>query len=49
MGPAHMIYDLVSGSYNITGMTGPYGGVKYIPELSNTQWSPEALSGAGIR
>jgi hypothetical protein len=49
VGPAHMIYDLVVGSYNITGMTGPYGGVKYIPDLSNVQWSPESLAGAGIR
>jgi hypothetical protein len=49
VGPAHMIYDLIGGSYNITGMTGPYGGVKYIPDLSTTQWSPEALSGSGIR
>jgi hypothetical protein len=49
VGPAHMIYDLVAGSYNITGMTGPYGGVKYIPDLTNVQWSPESLAGAGIR
>ncbi|MFZ3185207.1 MAG: DUF1329 domain-containing protein, partial [Pseudomonas sp.] len=49
VGPAHMIYDLVGGSYNITGMTGPYGGVKYIPDLTSMQWSPEALSGSGIR
>lgn len=48
-GPAHMIYDLVVGSYNITGMTGPYGGLKYIPDLSNVQWSPESLAGTGIR
>ncbi len=49
VGPAHMIYDLVGGSYNITGMTGPYGGVKYIDPLPNVQWSPESLAGAGIR
>ena len=49
VGPAHMIYDLVGGSYNITGMTGPYGGVKYVPDLTSAQWSPEALSGSGIR
>jgi hypothetical protein len=49
VGPAHMIYDLIVGSYNITGMTGPYGGVKYIPDLSNAKWAPEALAGTGIR
>jgi len=45
----HMIYDLISGSYNITGLLGPYGGVKFIDNLSNAKWSPQALAGAGIR
>jgi hypothetical protein len=45
----HMIYDFVSGSYNINGIYGPYGGVKYIEPLSKAQWSPEALAGSGIR
>lgn len=49
VGPAHMIYDMIVGSYNITGMTGPYGGVKYIPDLSEVKWSPEALGGGGVR
>jgi hypothetical protein len=44
-----MIYDFVSGSYNINGLYGPHGGVKYIEPLSKSQWSPEALAGAGIR
>ncbi|MFC5698390.1 DUF1329 domain-containing protein [Pseudomonas sp. GCM10022186] len=45
----HMIYDLVSGSYNITGIYGPHGGLKYIQPLSKAQWSPESLAGTGIR
>lgn len=45
----HMFYDFVSGSYNITGIYGPYGGVKYIEPLSKAQWSAESLAGAGIR
>lgn len=45
----HVIYDLVGGSYNVNGVVGPYGGIKYIEPLSKAQWSPEALAGAGIR
>ena len=45
----HMIYDFVSGSYNITGIYGPYGGVKYIDPLSKALWAPESLAGTGIR
>ena len=45
----HVIYDFVSGAYNLTGMSGPYGGLKYIEPLKPTQWSPEALAGAGVR
>ena len=45
----HMFYDFVSGSYNITGIYGPHGGVKYIEPLSKVQWSPESLAGTGIR
>ncbi|MBA5689253.1 DUF1329 domain-containing protein [Rugamonas apoptosis] len=45
----HVIYDFVSGAYNLTGMSGPYGGLKYIDALKPTQWSPEALAGAGVR
>jgi len=45
----HMTYDFVSGSYNITGLSGPYGGVKYTEGLKASEWSAEALSGAGVR
>ncbi|MEK1908063.1 MAG: DUF1329 domain-containing protein [Pseudomonas sp.] len=44
-----MIYDLVGGSYNINGVVGPYGGIRYVEPLSKSQWSPESLAGAGIR
>jgi hypothetical protein len=45
----HLFYDFVSGSYNITGVYGPYGGVKYIDPLSKAQWAPDSLAGTGIR
>ncbi|WP_449433522.1 DUF1329 domain-containing protein [Pseudomonas putida] len=44
-----MIYDLVGGNYNINGIVGPYGGIKYIEPLSKAQWAPDALAGSGIR
>ena len=45
----HVIYDLIGGSYNVNGVVGPYGGIKYIEPLSKAQWSPESLAGSGIR
>mgnify|MGYP001765158948 FL=1 len=45
----HMVYDLVAGSYTISGLVGPHGGVKYIDNLSPAKWTPESLAGAGIR
>ncbi|WP_110992701.1 DUF1329 domain-containing protein [Pseudomonas sichuanensis] len=44
-----MIYDLMGGTYNLNGVVGAYGGLRYTAPLSKTQWSPEALAGAGIR
>ena len=44
-----MTYDFVAGSYAISGVYGPYGGIKYIEPLSKAQWAPESLAGAGIR
>jgi hypothetical protein len=44
-----MIYDLVGGTYNINGVVGPYGGIRYIDALAKAQWAPESLAGAGIR
>jgi hypothetical protein len=45
----HMIYDFVSGAYNISGVFGQYGGVRYIDPLKPSEWSAEALSGSGVR
>ncbi|MNP00820.1 hypothetical protein D3C76_926170 [compost metagenome] len=45
----HVIYDLVGGTYNINGLSGAYGGIKYIAPLTKAQWSPDALAGNGIR
>jgi hypothetical protein len=45
----HVIYDFISGAYNLTGMSGPYGGLKYIDPLKPAQWSADALAGAGVR
>lgn len=44
-----MIYDLVGGSYNINGVVGPYGGIRYTDALSKAQWSPDALAGSAVR
>ena len=44
------IYDFNSGAYNITGLFGPYRGLKYMTETpKDVFWSPEALAGAGLR
>lgn len=45
----NVIYDLVSGAYNISGVYGPHGGIKYIKPLSPAKWAPEALAGTGVR
>ena len=45
-----VIYDFSSGAYNITGLFGTYGGLKYMTELPrDTAWTPDALAGAGLR
>lgn len=45
----HMIYDLIAGSYSLSGLYGPFGGVKYTTALPAAQWSPQSLAGSGIR
>ena len=43
-------YDFSSGLYNITGLLGPYSGVKYLTEMPpESFWASEALAGAGLR
>lgn len=44
-----MTYDLSRGTYNINGVVGPHGGIRYIDPLSTAQWVPESMAGAGIR
>ncbi|SDU35681.1 Protein of unknown function [Pseudomonas pohangensis] len=44
-----VIYDLIAGRYNVSGIFGPFGGIKLIKPLSKAQWSPQSLAGAGIR
>ncbi|MGH8384704.1 MAG: DUF1329 domain-containing protein [Pseudomonas sp.] len=44
-----MTYDLSRGTYNINGVVGPHGGIRYIEPLSTAQWVPEAMAGTGIR
>ncbi len=45
----HVIYDFTSGAYNLTGMSGAFGGLKFIEPLKPTQWSADALAGSGVR
>ena len=45
----YLIYDLIGGNYSVVALPGSYGGIKYSEPLSQTQWSPESLAGAGIR
>jgi hypothetical protein len=43
-------YDFNSGLYAVTGLFGPYKGLKYMAELPKEAfWSADALAGAGIR
>lgn len=47
---ANATYDLISGSYAMTGVNlGSYYGVKFIEPLTEYDWSPDALAGQGIR
>jgi hypothetical protein len=43
------LYNFAVGAYTVSGLTGPYAGLKFTEPLAATQWSPEALAGAGIR
>ncbi|HCE6396364.1 MULTISPECIES: DUF1329 domain-containing protein [Pseudomonas aeruginosa group] len=45
-----VIHDFMAGSYSYyTGFVGKYVGLKFIDPLPSRQWSPDSLSGAGIR
>lgn len=45
----HGIYDLIAGSYTLTGYTAESGGVRPSAPLPDREWSPDALAGSGIR
>jgi uncharacterized protein DUF1329 len=49
-GDTTAIYDFNSGLYAVTGLFGPYSGLKYMTELPReTAMSADALAGAGVR
>ena len=45
----HGLYDLVAGSYSLSGYTAETGGMRHGKPGSDREWSPDALAGAGIR
>lgn len=49
MAEAHGFYDLDAGAYEMTFWTAEDGGVRYIDPLPAREWSPQSLSGSGIR
>jgi hypothetical protein len=42
-------YDMISGQYDITGITSETGGVKVVPSPPERFWSPDSLAGSGVR
>lgn len=47
---SQFFYDFATGSYNIIGLLGAYStGMKFIDAMPETQWTPDALAGAGVR
>ena len=45
----HGLYDLIAGSYSLSGYTAETGGMRHGKPASEREWSPEALAGAGFR
>ncbi|WP_153130646.1 DUF1329 domain-containing protein [Dechloromonas hortensis] len=45
----HGLYDLIAGSYSLSGYTAETGGMRHGKPASERDWSPDALAGAGIR
>jgi hypothetical protein len=45
----HAAYDFSTGSYFMAYFAGPHFGVRYVEPLPSSQWSPDALAGAGVR
>ena len=42
-------YDLVTGTYSLTGFIAETGGLRHVQALPDREWTPDALAGAGIR
>ena len=43
-------YDFITGGYNVSGLYGSYGiGQRFVDPLPATQWTADALAGAGVR
>ncbi|MHA7598809.1 DUF1329 domain-containing protein [Alicycliphilus sp. T452] len=45
----HGFYDLIAGSYSLSGYTAETGGVRPAKPAPDRDWSPDALAGSGIR
>lgn len=45
----HGLYDLIAGSYSLSGYTAETGGMRHGKPAAERDWSPDALAGAGIR
>jgi hypothetical protein len=45
----HGLYDLIAGSYSLSGYTAETGGMRPGKAAKESDWSPDALAGAGIR
>jgi hypothetical protein len=45
----YVLYNFAVGAYTVSQLTGPYFGMKFKDPLPASQWSPEALAGAGVR
>lgn len=45
----HGIYDLIGGTYSLTGYSAANGGVIYGKPMADKEWSADALAGSGIR
>jgi hypothetical protein len=49
MADLHGIYDLIAGTYSLTGYTAETGGIRYSKPLGDREWTADSLAGAGIR
>jgi hypothetical protein len=45
----HVAYDFGTGNYFLAFLPGPYAGMKYVAPAPDSEWSPDALAGEGIR